>query len=119
MADSLKKFQHLIEAVKMNQDKTPEGTLKAFVHFLREMKGILKEASPQEREKIFLDFQSQQKDFEHAMKSLHLTEEKMKDPVEAQKIKSKIESEEFKELIKEMSDELFQIVKIMSEGKLN
>lgn len=117
MSESMEKFHILLETVKNHEDKTPHGTLKSFVHFLKEMKEIIKTSSPHEREKIFQEFQKQQKEFEHAMKSLHMDKSKMDDPKQMEKIKAQLESEEFKALIKQMSEHLFEIVKIMYEGK--
>jgi hypothetical protein len=74
--------------------------------------------SQEEREKVFMEFQNHQKDFEESLKGFQLTPEQMKDPVLMDKLKHQLDSDEFKTLIKEMSETLFEVVKIMAEGKI-
>jgi len=118
MSRHIERFSKLISEAKKAEGKSPLEALKSFVHFLKEMKSILSECAQEEREKIFMEFQKHQKEFEHSLKSLQFTEEQMKDPEKMESIKHQLESGEFKVLIKEMSDTLFAIVKIMSEGKV-
>jgi hypothetical protein len=115
MSEPLRKFQELIDSTKHNPDRTPAGVLKAFVHFLSGLRHILTGCSKEEKEKLFILFQGQQKEFENEMKNIQLDREKLKDPEEMEKLKKQIEGEEFKGLIKKMSEELFEIVKIMAE----
>ncbi len=115
MSDSMRKFQELIQDVKAQKEATPEGTLRVFVHFLKGMKEIIQEAPPLERETIFKEFQKEQKEFESAMKQLQVSQDKLKDPEEMEKLRKQLEGGEFRTLIKQMSEYLFEIVKIMSE----
>ncbi|NBO23902.1 MAG: hypothetical protein EBU93_01475 [Chlamydiae bacterium] len=117
MSHSMDRFHKLLDGVKNQEDKSPKATLQTFVHFLKEMKDIIKHSPKEEREHIFKEFQKHQKEFESAMKGLHVDKSKLDDPKELEKIKSQLESEDFKALVKEMSEQLFEIVKIMYEGK--
>jgi hypothetical protein len=118
MTNYLQKFNHLIVEAKKSQGQTPLEGLRSFVHFLKEMKKILLGCSQEEREKVFMEFQNHQKDFEESLKGFQLTPEQMKDPVLMDKLKHQLDSDEFKTLIKEMSETLFEVVKIMAEGKI-
>jgi hypothetical protein len=115
MADSIKKFHNLLEEVKQKKDHTPKGSLVAFVQFLKGMRNLIQNAPLSEREEIFQKFQEEQKEFEKAMHSLKIDQEKIKDPHQMEKIRKQIESDEFKDLVKQMSEELFSILKIMTE----
>lgn len=115
MSESHNKYLLLIKEVKKNQDKSPIGSLRVFVHFLKEMKKIVKEAPLADREKIFQEFYSEQKEFEQAMHGLKNNHEKMSDPAEREKIHAQVSSPEFQLLVKQMSEELMGIVKLMTE----
>lgn len=115
MSDSIQKFHNLLEEVKRKKDHTPKGSLSAFVHFLIGLRKLIQNAPIGEREEIFLKFQEEQKEFEKVMHSLKMDHEKLKDPQQLEKVRAQIESDEFKNLVKQMSEELFAIVKIMTE----
>lgn len=118
MDDSIHKFHQLMSALKEQQDKSPMGSLKSFVHFLKELKALIKSVSKEEREHVFKEFQKHQGELQSAMKGLQLDPSKLQNPEDAQRIREQVTSPEFQSLIKQMSEELFEIVKIVSDGKM-
>jgi len=114
MSEGLKKFHTLLEEIKNRRDDDPIESLKAFTHFLKETKEILRHANKQEREKIFEEFQNNQPQLEEAMSSMNMKHPRFKDPQEIEKVKAQLEKDEYKLLIKEMSEDLFEIITILS-----